>query len=815
MKRFLQMLIVFCCVTYLCVAQQPFSPFFERTTFSLSAPGAYRFGLYGTDNPALLPYVHEPDLFFSWWGKTGSWTSFKRWGLYGAIPHAGFSVSHENIFHGSTTDYKLSFGMGDRTFSTGVAFGWTSAENAMQDRSNHITLGGLYRPTSFLSLGAQYTRAFQTAGWEIGGDVVVRPFSTPYITFFTELYRYETPLRIENYWSTGSVFEVLDGIRISARYFSNNAISIGFHLSFGRCGIETQKVFSYAGRSAYHTYGIRVGAHDRSFIQRAVEPTKFVELDLYGPIGYQRYRLFDRRKTLMSLLNAIDAAKNDPMVTGIAVNTSGMVIDRAKLWELRNALNDFKSAGKSVIVFIDRGNIDLYSFASIADSIVMDPYGMLELTGYVRDRAYFKGTLEKIGLGFREIRLFKYKSAAESYSRESMSKGEREQWERILESWYSDVEREICKHRSLTPSQLRNIIDNEAIVLPERARELGLIDVIGRWDSVKAIVQQYTGNDNSLIPNNELWLFHEPFDAQWGEPPTIAIIYALGPCAMDEGIKARELSKHLEEAYNDSNIKAIVLRIDSPGGDPIASDYVARLIKHKKGKKPLIVSQGYVAASGGYWLSMYADTIVATPSTLTGSIGVIGGWLYNKGLKESLGVSTDKVTIGAHADLYSGIRIPLLDLQIPDRDVRPEEFEKLSSTIMTIYSRFTANVAEGRTLTPAYVDSVGQGRLWTGSDALTVKLVDVLGGLNTALRIAKERAGIPAHARIKVVEKPQLGLFNFELLVPKFVGIEMKTFSDYQSDLLPFYLKYNGDPLTILPLQDYYSLQQLNWRITR
>lgn len=815
MNRVFFVLVCFCCLINTINAQQPFSPVFERTLFSFASPGAYRFGLYGTDNPALLSSVHDPDVFFSWWDKGVSGGTLSRWGLYGVVPHVGVGVTQEKTHLGVYSDYNLALSIGDRSFSTGLSYGWTTTDNPALDKSSILTFGAMYRPFSFLSLGGQYTQALQTDGWELGGDIAVRPFSTPLLTIFTEYYRYETPLRKENLWSAGCVVEPLSGIRFSGRYFSNDVVSIGIHFSIGRAGFETQKVFNQNGNQRYTTYGIRLGAYDRTVLQKLLRPKTVVPLDLNGPIGYQRYQFFDRTKTLKDLLTTLEAMKDDPSVVGVAINTSGMEIDRTKLWELREKLSELKSAGKKVFIFIDRGNIDLYHFATVADTIVMDPYGILELSGYVHDRTYFKGTLDKIGLGFREFRLFKYKSAVESYSRDSMSDGDREQWQRILESWYSDVEHDICLSRSLNAEQLKTIVDTEVALLPERAKALHLIDVIGRWDSVKALVKTLTGKENSFTSPKQLSVFHEPYDAQWGEPPAIALVYALGACDMDEGIRARTLAKDLEDAYNDSNIKAIVLRIDSPGGDALASDYIARIIKQNRGKKPLIVSQGFVAGSGGYWLSMYGDTIVSTPGTLTGSIGVISGWIYNKGMKESLGLSTDKVTVGAHADLFSGVRLPLLNIQIPDRDMTEPEVGKVSSLMMILYKQFTMNVAEGRKLQQDYVDSVGQGRVWTGRDAKEKNLVDVLGGLDVAIRLAKERAGIPQDANVAIVEKPQRGLFNLELLTPRLLGLELKTTHDSLSDILLYSLKHNGDPLMMVPLPEYTSLLRVNERITR
>jgi protease IV len=230
---------------------------------------------------------------------------------------------------------------------------------------------------------------------------------------------------------------------------------------------------------------------------------------------------------------------------------------------------------------------------------------------------------------------------------------------------------------------------------------------------------------------------------------------------------------------------------------------VAEALRKAKGKKPVIVSQGDVAASGGYWLSMYADTIVASPVTLTGSIGVIGGWIYNKGLKEWLGLSTDKVKVGEHADLPFGFTFPFLGIGLPDRDLTPEERAQLQSSILSLYKDFTSKVAAGRRMKVDQVDSVAQGRVWSGYDGRSRGLVDLLGGLDLALRVAKTRAGISEGQEVTLMELPQPGLFNLQALLPKFIGIETASVPEPDPMLqqMKFRIRHNGEPVPILPLE--------------
>jgi protease-4 len=271
---------------------------------------------------------------------------------------------------------------------------------------------------------------------------------------------------------------------------------------------------------------------------------------------------------------------------------------------------------------------------------------------------------------------------------------------------------------------------------------------------------------------------------------------------MDVGISARRLVKDVKAAVEDPRIKAIVLRVDSPGGDALASDYIAEALRQAKGKKPIIVSQGSVAASGGYWLSMYADTIVAAPNSITGSIGVIGGWFYDKGLKSSLGITTDLVKAGEHADLGFGFSLPLIGSLLPDRNLTQAERELMERVIRQLYGEFVEKVAAGRATDPETIEALAQGRVWSGADGAANGLIDILGGLDTAIRIAKERAGIPPEELIEIVEAPERGWFNFQALLPRLLGVDEPRTEDPLIEYIKFRIRHNGSPMPLLPLED-------------
>lgn len=788
------------CAASIAASQTPYPAFHSNNDFLLASPGAFKFGLYGYDNPALTSLLQQPDVSFLWSDKNGTWHDFNRWGAFAAIPHAGFGVIHQKQGGLYVTDYRISAATGNRTVSTGLGYGWSTGYTKTFNRSSFVYLGALFRPTPAVSIGFTGSAATQTRGVnEAVVDGALRPFSSSVWTIFGDYAIQSKQSLADAHWSAGTAFELLPGICLTGRYFDTKGFTVGVQVSLGRIGLTTQAHYGTDQRYSHNTYGIRIGALDRTILTGAKD--KYVAVNLQGSIRYQQFKLLDNSNTLLHLLTAIDAAKDDPTVAGIALNTSGMSSEKELLWEVREKLRDFKKSGKHVVVFIDQADINAYHLASVADKIVMDSQGLLQLTGYVMGRTYLKGTLEKIGIGFDEWRFFKYKSAVENLSRDSMSAADREQRQKLVDDYLALAKGDICDGRGITPGRFDAMIDSEVVYIAHDALAKGLVDTLGRWGTVEQVIKNLEGKQNRYVNADGLERMNRATDHRWSEPPSIAVIYALGACAMDEGITARKLVHHVEAAVSSTAVKAIVLRVDSPGGDPMASDYIAEALKKAKGKKPVIVSQGAVAASGGYWLSMYADTIVAAPNSITGSVGVIGGWIYNKGIKEKLGMSIDLVKAGEHADLGFGFTLPLICLGLPDRNLTEAERSRMEYTIRSMYQDFVTRVAEGRKKTPDEIGAIAQGRVWSGYDGLKNGLVDVLGGLETAIQIAKERAGIPAGAEVNILQLPEPGLINFNQFLPRLIGIETKQ-SDPLMEHLLFRLRHNGQGMMMLPVEE-------------
>lgn len=766
-----------------------------------ASSGALRTGLNGFDNPALLTYVDKFDGYFLWNSLNNSPWKIKDYAIFLAANKFGFGYFSSDIPNsGKINIYKISSAFGDKSSSFGFSYQWIKSDIRLIDYKDVITLSSLVRPNKYLSLGLVASFDSKVNDYESVIDFGVRPFGNEKLTLFGD-YRYARNMDSKYWnWSAGFVIEPLKGIQLIGRTIEFNQFNFGIQLSLGNASLLHMSSFSEKFENQNQVYGIRIGSYDRNLFASYLKKDQTYKINLNGTIKYQKPQLFDDSRTLIDLLNELQLIKNDPQIQSVEINTSGINISRVFLWELRNKLLELKNNGKKVIVYIDNVNIDLYYLASVADKIVMDPMGVLILEGVIAGRNYYKGTLEKLGIGFDELRFFKYKSAAETFARDKMSDADREQRQLIIDNLYNSYVNDIEKSRPSIKIKLDSLINNYVVFTSNEAMKYGLIDSIGRWYNLK----------DKSITRGSIRVFKQDLidkatdnDTYWGEKPKIAVIYGLGACAMDEGIKARSLVKDFEKVEKDKSIKAVVFRVDSPGGDALASDVIAEAIKKVKMKKPVIISQGYVAGSGGYWLSMYGDTIVSNENTITGSIGVIGSWFYNKNFKEKLGVSTDYVKRGEHADLGFGFLIPILNIPIPDRKLTNEERNRLEELIRNMYSVFVNRVAEGRKKSPEEIEKVAQGRVWSGKDAVKLGLVDLIGGLEDAIEIARNKVKLNEN-EFQIVEFPKPPLFELNLGLPFPLSTNSNTKIQSPYDLLLFRMKNNGKPLIMMPMDDLY-----------
>jgi len=542
----------------------------------------------------------------------------------------------------------------------------------------------------------------------------------------------------------------------------------------------------------------------------------FLELNLNNQ-RTKGFSLLTSQRPDLELFRVIEQAGNDSKIGGIILNISACQLGQETIWELRNSLEKFKAKGKKICAFIGSADLDLYCLATVADQIVMHDQGVLMLTGYVWGRGYMKHSLEKLGIGVRELRYLKFKSAAETYTRDSMSEADRVQYGEILDDMMQLARDTLYAARSWNTGEFDRIINNEFMFSAKNALARGLVDSTGRREAVLGAVRKISdgkaaglfllyGDSESSVTGGKLPYKAGNAGGLFSKLPVIAVINANGVTDMERGIAAWTLSKTIRELSERKRVRAIVVRINSSGGSAEAADYVAEAIKDAKQRIPVVVSMGSVAASGGYWASMSASRIVATPVTLTGSIGVIGSWFYDNGLNGKLGFSVDTMQRGAHADMMVG-------MILPRRDLKPEEEARYKEYILDLYDDFTSRVAANRGMDIERVESLAQGRVYSGLGALKVGLIDSIGGIDDAIQIARELANIPDNMQIAVNEYPKPKFFDKlleRLFSARVSGLGRTSVIDTAADLffpapplledLRYRMAHNGQVMPILPL---------------
>jgi len=485
---------------------------------------------------------------------------------------------------------------------------------------------------------------------------------------------------------------------------------------------------------------------DKPIVDRG--PEDHINID-FGPFQSQS------ALGLNQILENIEKAKTDEKITGIFLDLSFIQAGFGTVEEIRNALIDFKESGKWIISYSEIYSQKAYYLASVSDEIYVYPEGIVDFRGLRTTLAFLKGTMEKLDIEPQVIRGSnnKFKSAVEPFIMEEMSQANRMQTEAWLGSMWDHMVEKIATSRNISAEELKSIADNYQVQTAEDAVALGMASGMKYYDEVIDILKFKTETDeeddiNSVTMTKYL---KAPDNSSKKSVPfykkdAIAVIYASGSIMGGEGddqtIGSDKFSKSIRSARRDTSIKAIVLRVNSPGGSALASDVIWREITLAKKEKPVVVSMGDVAASGGYYISAAADEIFAMPTTVTGSIGVFGIIPNMKGFfNDKLGMTFDGVKTGKFAD-FGEVTRPLTDA----------EYDILQTSVDRTYNEFLTIVAEGRNLEKEKVDEMGQGRVWSGANAKELNLVDKFGGLNAAIERAAELAEIEDY-RIKDLPK--------------------------------------------------------------
>ncbi len=473
-----------------------------------------------------------------------------------------------------------------------------------------------------------------------------------------------------------------------------------------------------------------------------VENNSVIELDLKdvtndysGKFKYKDFAMFDSepKEGLMDVIKAIDAAKEDDRIKGITITNSSSMLGIAQNKALRDELDDFKKSGKFVVAYSEGYSQKDYYLNSVADTLYLNPVGEVDFKGLSSEVMFYKDLQEKTGIKMEVIRHGKYKSAVEPFLSNEMSPANREQITALLNSVWTSIVTDISKSRKIPVDSLNSIADRLGARTPELAKETKLIDKIGYLDEfqagIKKALKLKKEDEYKSVAILDYVKATAMNDLLSDATDEIAIIYAQGEIRSGEGdvnvVTEDAMRKALKEARENKDVKAVVLRVDSPGGSALTSELIWRDIELTKKVKPVVVSMGNVAASGGYYISCNANRIFAEEGTITGSIGVFGMLPNFTELSNRIGVHTEEVSTHKNAAGYS----PFTPLKDNTRAIIQEGVEK-------VYTTFISRVAAGRNLTIDQVDAIGQGRVWSGSEALKNGLVDEIGGLDAAIKYA-------------------------------------------------------------------------------
>ncbi len=514
----------------------------------------------------------------------------------------------------------------------------------------------------------------------------------------------------------------------------------------------------------------------------SIKPNSVLELQLQRPINdYVGNNaldpfngIFNNSQGLDEILQAIAVAKNDDDIKGISLNNNYMLAGLAQTQALRKALESFKEDGKFIYAYGDFYLQKDYYLASIADSIYLNPVGGLDFRGLSSEVLFFRDLQEKTGIKIEVIRHGKYKSAVEPFLSNEMSEANRTQIKELIGSLWNSMVEDISKGRKISAENLNIIADTLGGRTPERAKATGLIDELFFYDQYEQKLKQTLGlvddDDLNVVQLNDYVLRSNKKSPHTGKDK-IAVVFAQGEIIYGEG--GQELmgqgimTEAIRKAKNDKNVKAIVLRVDSPGGSALTSDIIWREIELAKEKKPVVVSMGNVAASGGYYIAAGADKIFAEPTTITGSIGVFGTIPNITELSKDIGINAEQVGTNLNSVEYSLFE-PMTDTF---RNTVQEGIEN-------VYETFLARVSQGRGISVAEADSLAQGRVWSGVDAKQNGLVDELGNLDDAITEAAKMAELESYG----IKKYPIYKSGFEKLMEDLSGASSKVKQDWIQD---------------------------------
>ncbi len=577
------------------------------------------------------------------------------------------------------------------------------------------------------------------------------------------------------------------------RYFFKDAFRLGGNMKRGRYVLIILVIFFVLILSTCVSF---------IFLEFKKTPSvrthSFLEIDLSGQIQEKAepdfFTSFFGIKPPLSMHDIwrnIQKAKNDTRMESLVLRLGLLQCDWAKIEEIRQSVLDFRKSGKKAYAYIGEAmDFDKeYYLATACDKIILHPLGTLILNGIGGYVPFIKNSLDMLGIEAEFEHVEEYKTAASMYTEESYTPAHREMMLSIYGDFFNIYIQGVAAARNIPEEEFRGYID-QAFFRAEKAKELGLVDDLLYEDEFENLLNK-DGLKKTRIRHDQ-YTNISPSSVGLDRGKKIALIYGMGPIhsgsGLNQTIGSTSMGLLIKRARMDTSVDALVFRIDSPGGSAIASDIIWREIALTKQIKPVIVSMSDVAGSGGYWVAMNADRIVAQPQTLTGSIGVVAGKFNLSGLLEKLGVTAERVAFGKTADMFTFFR-----------GMSPEERDLLKKHILWIYDEFTTKVAEGRGLPKDEVDRLGKGRVWTGQQAKELGLIDELGGLSRAIELAKELADIPAGESVKLEVWPKKPSFFESVFRRRIVGTQARWKSDIENLLQIFQLLQDEKTLVLMP----------------
>lgn len=658
----------------------------------------------------------------------------------------------------------------------GTAYSWHSSEISELDDADTWSAGLLVRPNRMLSVGVvgrdlnsptYYGNKFKPM---VETSLGFRPAGERLTVFANYLARDRrlpihapggdgAPVETQpkSFFTYGIEVEPAQGLLVRVGADEDENVSACASLSLANFGMTSLITRGKSSREDKKIYGTGILTVSPFWHDSALMPDNgYLEIDLSGRIGEARPRFSllggGPRRTLRELLEKIDRAKRTPEIRAIVLKCNGASASFAVFDELRQALTDFRASGKQVVAYTETPRNGEYYLASACDCVVLMPNGYLGLVGLKAEIPFIRGTLDKLGIEAKYTKTGEYKSAVEILSQDQYSQPSREAENALLDDIYAKFVADIAEGREMTEDEVREAIDKGPYT-PQGAFEAGLIDTAAYWDEVPDIVEKVLQAGSRSI-TYEAFARRNYQPARWDDPPTVGIVYAVGSIAGGENRRdmlfgeimgSETMTEAIRTMREDRSVRAVILRVDSPGGEMWASDMIRREIEITKMDKPVVVSMGGVAASGGYHISCSGTKILADETTVTGSIGVFSLWLHTRGLYQKLGVNKEIFTRGKHAD------------PMPTwRDPTEEDMRLMQDLTDSYYRRFVTDVSAGRGRTYDDIHEIAQGRVWSGKAALANGLIDGIGGLKAAIDLAKMEAGIPPDEQVnfKVLPRP-------------------------------------------------------------